>query len=99
MDERLKGLMQELGNAINESLSDSERIAEAIGEPGGSRAVGNAVGRNPISWLIPCHRVLRSTGALGGYAWGPDRKRVMLTLERVQRAERTTPAAPARRAS
>ena len=74
-------------------------IAEAIGGPGRSRAVGNAVGRNPISWLIPCHRVLRSTGALGGYAWGPDRKRVMLTLERVQRAERTTPAAPARRAS
>ena len=74
-------------------------IAEAIGGPGGSRAVGNAVGRNPISWLIPCHRVLRSTGALGGYAWGPDRKRVMLTLERVLHAERTTPAAPARRAS
>jgi AraC family transcriptional regulator of adaptative response/methylated-DNA-[protein]-cysteine methyltransferase len=74
-------------------------IADAIGEPGGSRAVGNAVGRNPISWLIPCHRVLRSTGALGGYAWGPDRKRVMLTLERVQRTDHTTPVAPARRAS
>lgn len=59
-------------------------LAAAIVEPGASRAVGNAVGRNPISWLIPCHRVLRSTGALGGYAWGPDRKRVMLALERVQ---------------
>ena len=60
-------------------------LAAAIDEPDASRAVGNAVGRNPISWLIPCHRVLRSTGALGGYAWGPDRKRVMLALERVQR--------------
>jgi AraC family transcriptional regulator of adaptative response/methylated-DNA-[protein]-cysteine methyltransferase len=59
-------------------------IASAIGEPAASRAVGNAVGQNPISWLIPCHRVLRSTGALGGYAWGPDRKRVMLALEGVR---------------
>lgn len=59
-------------------------IAAAIDEPDASRAVGNAVGRNPISWLIPCHRVLRSTGALGGYAWGPDRKRVMLAWERVR---------------
>ncbi len=58
-------------------------LAAAIDEPDASRAVGNAVGRNPISWLIPCHRVLRSTGALGGYAWGPDRKRVMLTWERL----------------
>lgn len=67
-------------------------LATAIDEPGASRAVGNAVGRNPISWLIPCHRVLRSTGALGGYAWGPDRKRVMLAWERL----RDTPA-PLRR--
>ena len=74
-------------------------IAEAIDDPAASRAVGNAVGRNPVSWLIPCHRVLRSTGAIGGYAWGPDRKRVMLALERVQRVERTTPAVPERRAS
>jgi len=59
-------------------------LAATIAEPGASRAVGNAVGRNPISWLIPCHRVLRSTGALGGYAWGPDRKRVMLAWERLR---------------
>jgi AraC family transcriptional regulator of adaptative response/methylated-DNA-[protein]-cysteine methyltransferase len=59
-------------------------IATTVGEPDASRAVGNAVGRNPISWLIPCHRVLRSTGALGGYAWGTDRKRVMLAWERVR---------------
>ena len=59
-------------------------LAASIDEPGASRAVGNAVGKNPISWLIPCHRVLRSTGALGGYAWGPDRKRVMLAWERLR---------------
>jgi AraC family transcriptional regulator of adaptative response/methylated-DNA-[protein]-cysteine methyltransferase len=56
-------------------------IAAAIGDARASRAVGNAVGSNPISYLIPCHRVIRATGELGGYAWGPERKKVMLTLE------------------
>jgi len=56
-------------------------IAASIGDAKASRAVGGAVGSNPISWLIPCHRVIRSTGELGGYAWGPERKRVMLALE------------------
>ncbi len=53
-------------------------IAAAIGAPGATRAVGNAVGANPVAWLIPCHQVLRKGGALGGYRWGPDRKRAML---------------------
>jgi AraC family transcriptional regulator of adaptative response/methylated-DNA-[protein]-cysteine methyltransferase len=65
-------------------LTSYGALASAIGDPQASRAVGTAVGRNPISWLIPCHRVLRSTGALGGYAWGTDRKRVMLALERAR---------------
>ena len=56
-------------------------LAAAIGAPNAARAVGTAVGHNPISYLIPCHRVIRSTGELGGYAWGPDRKRVMLAVE------------------
>lgn len=64
-------------------LTTYSAIAQAIGRPKASRAVGNAVGQNPISWLIPCHRVLRTTGALGGYAWGPRRKSVMLTFERL----------------
>lgn len=68
-------------------------LASVIDEPDASRAVGNAVGRNPISWLIPCHRVLRSTGALGGYAWGPDRKRVMLAWEHLH-APAETPRSP-----
>jgi AraC family transcriptional regulator of adaptative response/methylated-DNA-[protein]-cysteine methyltransferase len=53
-------------------------LATAIGEEGSARAVGNAVGANPIAWLIPCHNVLRRDGALGGYHWGEDRKRAIL---------------------
>jgi AraC family transcriptional regulator of adaptative response/methylated-DNA-[protein]-cysteine methyltransferase len=56
-------------------------IASSLHLPGGSRAVGTAVGSNPVAWLIPCHRVIRSTGELGGYAWGVERKKVMLSLE------------------
>ena len=56
-------------------------LATAVGSAGGSRAVGGAVGSNPIAWLIPCHHVLRRGGALGGYHWGEDRKRAMLAWE------------------
>ena len=56
-------------------------IAQAIGTPKAVRAVGTAVGRNPISWLIPCHRALRKSGALGGYHWGLRVKRAMLAYE------------------
>ncbi len=58
-------------------------IAESLHLPGASRAVGTAVGSNPVSWLIPCHRVIRSTGELGGYAWGIERKKVMLMREQM----------------
>ena len=56
-------------------------IAQTIGAPKAVRAVGTAVGRNPISWLIPCHRALRKSGDLGGYHWGLPRKRAMLAWE------------------
>lgn len=56
-------------------------IAKKLRAPKASRAVGTAVGRNPISWLIPCHRVLGSNGALTGYHWGIVRKRAMLAVE------------------
>ena len=59
-------------------------IAEAIGSPRAVRAVGTAVGRNPISWLIPCHRALRKSGGLGGYHWGLPVKRAMLAYETAQ---------------
>jgi len=60
-------------------------IAGAIGAPGASRAVGSAVGRNPIGWLIPCHRALRRDGGLGGYHWGLPVKRAMLAFESARR--------------
>ena len=56
-------------------------IATAIGHPKAVRAVGTAVGRNPVSWLIPCHRALRKSGALGGYHWGLPVKRALLAWE------------------
>lgn len=59
-------------------------IAAAIGSPGAVRAVGTAVGRNPVSWLIPCHRALRKSGGLGGYHWGLATKRAMLAWEAVR---------------
>jgi AraC family transcriptional regulator of adaptative response/methylated-DNA-[protein]-cysteine methyltransferase len=58
-------------------------LADAVGLPSGSRAVGNAVGSNPVGWLIPCHNVLRKDGSLGGYHWGEDRKRAMLAWKSI----------------
>ena len=57
-------------------------IAARAGSPRGARAAGNALGRNPIPVIVPCHRVLHSTGGLGGYTGGLDRKRTLLALER-----------------
>lgn len=57
------------------------QIAQHIGNPRAVRAVGTAVGRNPVSWLIPCHRALRKSGALGGYHWGLPVKRALLAWE------------------
>jgi AraC family transcriptional regulator of adaptative response/methylated-DNA-[protein]-cysteine methyltransferase len=56
-------------------------IAQKIGKPSASRAVGAAVGRNPISFVVPCHRVVGSSGALTGYHWGVPRKRAILGWE------------------
>jgi len=56
-------------------------LAAAIGHPTAARAVAQAVGANPIAWLIPCHRVLRASGELGGYRWGVERKRAILAWE------------------
>ncbi|HEX3432959.1 MAG TPA: methylated-DNA--[protein]-cysteine S-methyltransferase [Solirubrobacteraceae bacterium] len=65
-------------------LTYSEVAAKA-GSPRGSRAAGNALGANPIPIVVPCHRVLRRGGALGGYAGGLERKRFLLELERGRR--------------
>lgn len=63
-------------------------LARDLGQSGASRAVGTACGANPVSLVVPCHRVLASNGSLGGYRWGLDRKRILLDLER-DRAKRT----------
>lgn len=65
-------------------ISTYKAVAQALDAPKASRAVGTAVGRNPVSLLIPCHRVLGSDGALHGYHWGLTRKRTMLALERAR---------------
>ena len=57
------------------------QIADAIGSPKAVRAVGNALAANPVAALIPCHRVIASSGAVGNYKWGSDRKRALLTWE------------------
>ncbi|HSH13172.1 MAG TPA: methylated-DNA--[protein]-cysteine S-methyltransferase [Desulfurivibrionaceae bacterium] len=56
-------------------------LAALLDHPGAARAVGTAVGRNPLSYLIPCHRVIRETGVLGNYRWGKERKKAMLAWE------------------
>lgn len=63
-----------------ETASYSE-VARAIGRPSAARAVGGAVGRNPVAYLIPCHRVIRSAAGFGDYRWGVERKRAMLGWE------------------
>jgi AraC family transcriptional regulator of adaptative response/methylated-DNA-[protein]-cysteine methyltransferase len=67
-------------------LTTYKTIAKAMENEKASRAVGTAVGRNPISYLIPCHRVLGTDGALHGYHWGLSRKRAMLAMEAARRA-------------
>lgn len=62
-------------------VSTYSEIARYIDNPKAMRAVGTAVGRNPISWLIPCHRALRKSGGLGGYHWGLPVKRALLAWE------------------
>ena len=56
-------------------------LAKHIGKPKAVRTVATAIGKNPLCWLIPCHRVLRANGDLGGYHWGLNTKRNMLTYE------------------
>ncbi|HXW09590.1 MAG TPA: methylated-DNA--[protein]-cysteine S-methyltransferase, partial [Steroidobacteraceae bacterium] len=63
------------------STTSYAELARDIGNPSACRAVGAAVGSNPVAWLIPCHHVLRANGALSGYRWGPARKRAMLAWE------------------
>ncbi|MCH7337588.1 methylated-DNA--[protein]-cysteine S-methyltransferase [Acinetobacter sp. NIPH 2699] len=65
-------------------LSTYGALAQAIEHPKAARAVGTAIGNNPVAFLIPCHRVIQSTGAFGGYEWGATRKMAMIGWEGVQ---------------
>lgn len=68
-------------------------VAETIGAEGSARAVSNAVGANPVGWLIPCHAVLRRDGSLGGYHWGEDRKRAILAWDALSVQRQNVPQA------
>jgi AraC family transcriptional regulator of adaptative response/methylated-DNA-[protein]-cysteine methyltransferase len=63
------------------------QLATALDHPRAARAVGTAVGHNPLAWLIPCHRVIRETGVIGDYRWGQVRKRAMLAWEGASRID------------
>ncbi|UAY56331.1 methylated-DNA--[protein]-cysteine S-methyltransferase [Arachidicoccus terrestris] len=65
-------------------LSTYGRIAGEVGSPNGSRAVGSAIGSNPVAYLIPCHRVIQSSGTFGGYMWGTTRKTAIIGWEGVK---------------
>lgn len=62
-------------------------IADYIGQPAAARAVGSAVSRNPIGFLIPCHRVIRKMGLVGSYHWGTTRKKAMIGWEAAQKVD------------
>ncbi|MCH8542160.1 MAG: methylated-DNA--[protein]-cysteine S-methyltransferase [Alcanivorax sp.] len=66
------------------ALASYAQVARSVGSPKASRAVGSAVGANPIGLLIPCHRVIQQSGALGGYRWGLPKKQMIQTWERLQ---------------
>lgn len=67
-------------------------LADRIGRPKALRAVGTAVGQNPVSWAVPCHRVTRTDGSIGGYHWGAGVKRALLTREGASIAPRAIAA-------
>ncbi|MCZ2121384.1 MAG: MGMT family protein, partial [Anaerolineales bacterium] len=66
------------------AVTTYEQIAAQIGKPRAVRAVGTAVGHNPIAYLIPCHRVIRKTGEFGNYLYGSARKKAMLAKESME---------------
>jgi AraC family transcriptional regulator of adaptative response/methylated-DNA-[protein]-cysteine methyltransferase len=75
---------QELRRIPRGATRTYAEIARAIGAPGAARAVGQACNRNPVALVVPCHRVVASSGELGGYRWGVDRKRKLLEAEAKQ---------------
>lgn len=68
-------------------IQSYQHIASAIAQPKASRAVANAIAKNPVAYLIPCHRVIRSTGVISGYRWGTERKQALIAWESAKRLE------------
>ena len=66
------------------SVATYEDVARAIAAPTSARAVGTAVGHNPVAFIIPCHRVIRASGAFGDYRWGAERKKAILVWEQAR---------------
>ncbi|MDR2912578.1 MAG: methylated-DNA--[protein]-cysteine S-methyltransferase [Alistipes sp.] len=85
LDLRGTPFQKEVWRALTEiprgTTTDYGAIAEKVGRPRACRAVGSAVGANPVSVIVPCHRVVRKDGALGGFRWGVDRKKALLKHE------------------
>jgi AraC family transcriptional regulator of adaptative response/methylated-DNA-[protein]-cysteine methyltransferase len=77
--------LQHIPRGETRSYSD---IANEIGQPGAVRAIANACGRNRLAVVVPCHRVIREDGSLGGYRWGIERKRTLLAREQGKVAPR-----------
>ncbi|NNM43995.1 MAG: methylated-DNA--[protein]-cysteine S-methyltransferase [Chlamydiae bacterium] len=77
-----KNVWKELIKIEEGSLVSYKDIADRIGRPKAMRAVGNAVGANPVSLVIPCHRVIRKNGEMGGYRWGLERKERLISWEK-----------------
>jgi O-6-methylguanine DNA methyltransferase len=76
---------QRVWSALNTIPRGSVRtyaeVADEVGAPRAARAVGRACGTNPVSIIVPCHRVVPATGGIGNYGWGPTRKRTLLARE------------------
>ncbi len=70
------------------SVASYAQVAAAVGRPHSARAVGQAVGANPVAFLIPCHRVIQQSGELGGYHWGITRKQAIHAWEQARQEER-----------
>ncbi|MEL7052774.1 MAG: MGMT family protein, partial [Cyanobacteria bacterium J06588_5] len=75
-------------------LTTYQGLATAMGRPTAARAVGNALGKNPVGYLIPCHRVIRQSGEFGGFRWGMERKTTLLGWEASQAQNENTEQAP-----
>jgi len=80
-----RGVLAELRHIPRGGRRSYAQIAAEVGRPDAARAIGQACARNPVALAVPCHRVVRADGGLGGYAWGVERKAALLELETAER--------------